>query len=623
MVTRLWRIFPGLVFSALLLAGCGEKPTGETTITHGPLLGRLGSDRVAVWARTSNPGSFHVVYGTDPGKLDRESRKVQTHAEDDNTGWILLTGLKPYSRYYYRLVPGKQGVHSGHFTTLPDENTCRHETLNPEGLFNFSFEFACGNNQTEAKGVGAAGKGLGTALPTFRTIMDQFAEGIWFSIQNGDWLYESDGRAYPVEAWLEEQGLPQDSLPGILRIAPSLVGVWENYKEYLENGANLREFHRYVPCFYTYDDHEILNDVIGSGQTGYRNRRAVFRDIGATAWYDYIAWSNPVDPDPSIHIGTAQLQQGSDVLRDMDTDFLAMDREKWDNLHIHWGTESAGVDLTSLDSVGGDPNAGVYEIREVIDAHTLRFYPDAVETKTSPYSIGTRSYFRKRIANCDFFFIDTRSHRMVHDHLEPMNPEITMLGEEQREWLLEGIADSRADFIFVISSVNFSIPHVSGGPDIVANKDDAWTAFQYEREVLIDAFEQKGIPVFVLTGDLHNSFAIRITDNVWEFASGPRNSRNHHRGNEGFRPATGNFTYGNRTCDILWSTYFLEDTPQSELLKPSFCIVRVNNVLDSPSEPGISRYYAYERPQVVFSYYSGLTGELLFSESVRANPTTP
>jgi hypothetical protein len=207
---------------------------------------------------------------------------------------------------------------------------------------------------------------------------------------------------------------------------------------------------------------------------------------------------------------------------------------------------------------------------------------------------------------------------MVHDPQDPMNPEITMLGKKQREWLLEGIADSRADFIFVVSSVNFSIPHLSGGPDIVANKDDAWTAFQYEREVLIDAFEKKGVPVFVLTGDLHNSFAIRISDHVWEFASGPRNSRNHHRGNEGFRPATGKFTYGNRTCDILWSTYFLEDTPQTELLKPSFCIVRVNNVLNSPLEPGKPRYYAYERPQVVFSYYSGLTGELLFSEAIRA-----
>jgi hypothetical protein len=33
--------------------------------------------------------------------------------------------------------------------------------------------------------------------------------------------------------------------------------------------------------------------------------------------------------------------------------------------------------------------------------------------------------------------------------------------------------------------------------------------------MLIDAFDQLMQPVFVLTGDLHNSFAIEITDNVY------------------------------------------------------------------------------------------------------------
>ncbi len=31
----------------------------------------------------------------------------------------------------------------------------------------------------------------------------------------------------------------------------------------------------------------------------------------------------------------------------------------------------------------------------------------------------------------------------------------------------------------------------------------------------------------MLTGDLHNSFAIKVLNNVWEFASGPGNSVNH------------------------------------------------------------------------------------------------
>ena len=67
------------------------------------------------------------------------------------------------------------------------------------------------------------------------------------------------------------------------------------------------------------------------------------------------------------------------------------------------------------------------------------------------------------------------------------------------------------------------------------NKDDAWTVFFDEREKLINAWDKLDKPVFVLTGDLHNSFVIKITDNVWEMASGPHNSNNHWASDEGDR----------------------------------------------------------------------------------------
>ena len=34
------------------------------------------------------------------------------------------------------------------------------------------------------------------------------------------------------------------------------------------------------PRGFTFDDHELVNDIWGAGSTGRRNRRAVFRDIG-------------------------------------------------------------------------------------------------------------------------------------------------------------------------------------------------------------------------------------------------------------------------------------------------------------------------------------------------------
>ena len=145
-----------------------------------------------------------------------------------------------------------------------------------------------------------------------------------------------------------------------------------------------------------------------------------------------------------------------------------------------------------------------------------------------------------------------------------------------------------ADFHFVVSSVNFMVPHVGGGGSYfdVATKDDAWTVFLDEREQLIEFFDQLNTPVFILTGDLHNSFAIKITDTVWEFASGPHNSGNHRPEDEGLRPMTGRFQYGPRACDIRWSTTALGDIDRSNREFPHYCVVQVNNAFNNPLEPG-------------------------------------
>ncbi len=139
-----------------------------------------------------------------------------------------------------------------------------------------------------------------------------------------------------------------------------------------------------------------------------------------------------------------------------------------------------------------------------------------------------------RIGNAEFFVTDTRGHRQVHDLEKPYQEGVSMLGVTQKAWLKKGMKESTADFLFVVSTVNLMIPHVmspveKGNPDIIwyDNKDEAWTAVALERDELIDFWDELDQPVLVLTGDLHNSIAIKVTDNVWEFAAGPHNSNNH------------------------------------------------------------------------------------------------
>lgn len=581
--------------------------------THGPILGRLSETGVGVWARTGESGEFRVRFGTSPESLDQVSKAVTTLLTNDNCGWIHITDLKANTKYYYALeIPGAETSTSrrGSFRTLPASNDFVHEKLNPKGLFNFSFEFACGNNQNP-------GQSVGPSTPTFKTMKEKIADDINFAILNGDWLYETR-RTYKVSQWLAQVNRPATATPKPVKVAPALVGVWQNYKHFLEQSEHLNDWHRVTPTFFTYDDHEILNDVWGAGSPGLRDRRAVFRDVGVKAWYDYLGWSNPTTFPQRVHFGRAKMTKGSFVLTDDAADFSKLDLSQSSNLHVHWGSMTDGVNENALDKVGGIANAGVYAIEEVTGATQLKLSHAAKETAEVSYSIGRRSYYRKRISNCDFFFTDTRGQRQMHDTSEPDKPGLSMLGPVQRKWLMEGIAASDADFIFVISSVNFMVPHVGGGKVRGENKDDAWTVFFDEREKLINAWDKLDKPVLVLTGDLHNSFVIQITDNVWEMASGPHNSRNHLASDEGDRPVNGKFKYGPREVDIRWSTYFHSDVPREQLVFPGYCVVQVNNVFNNPLKEGEDRWAAYDRPQVIFQYYDGKTGKLRYAESVLA-----
>ena len=590
--------------------------SNRIVITHGPILGRLSCDGIGVWIRTSQPTQFCVRYKPVSETASAFFAYGRTHLANDNTGWVHISGLKPNTKYLYTAQITGSGSHTPHasFTTLPDENQFRNPQHNPRGLFNFSFEFACGNCQNLKTSIGPA-------TPAYKTMLDHLKGHIYFQILNGDWLYE-EMRDTPVEKWLKDNNLSKDDIPHVVKVAPTIVGVWENYKLYLNRSKNLSTWHRYIPAFYTFDDHELLNDIYGAGQPGYRNRRTVFRDIGTQAWRDYLGWSNPLpqaNPQP-IHFGKADLTAGSDVLVDNNADFTQIDLDKAATLHIHWGTPTAGVHDTALDGVGGHPVAGVYEIVKVIDEHHLKINPTPKHDASHvSYSIGMQNFYQFSVSNCDFFVLDTRTHRQLHDVRNPRKKNLTMLGKQQKTWLIEQMRKSKADFLFVVSSVNLTVPHAGGWKIDAGNKDDAWTVFLDERDQLIDFWDSLNRPVFVLTGDLHNSFVIKVSERVWEFASAPHNSQNHWNTDEGNRPPSGDFEYNGRKVNIRWSTFYLNDIPRSNLRYPVYCVVQVNNVFNNPLQPGTERWIAFPQPQVVFQYYDGLTGQLKYAEAVTTN----
>ena len=605
----------GLLF--VLVSICGLDVQAQQLhrdpiqLTHGPMLGQPTASSVVVWGRTSDPGSFSVRYGKSHDRLDQISEIGETAIDHDNTGIVKLVDLQPDTRYYYQIwVNSRPHGLPGSFRTLPSKEASTNVEHNPNGLFNFRFQIGSCANQNPLHGAGHQ-------LTTYEPLNNDWAERVHFHIMNGDWLYE-ELRAYPPEAWRLVQG--RNTYPRVVEVMPSIVGVWENYKTYLSRGVELAKWHRNVPSYFTFDDHELINDIWGAGEAGKRHRRTVFRDVGTQAWFDYLGWANPVEHKHPIHFGHGAVKAGSDLLIDTNTDFTKLPITEMLNLHVHWGTPEAGVNEMVYDNDEGNKNSYVYDIVEIVDRHTLRLHMAAkMHDDRLKYSIGRRSYGKFRVANCEFYLVDTRGDRDMHDVKKRDKPGVSILGKAQRDWLLASMRESDADFRFVISSVPFMIPH-SGAGGFEAdeeNKEEAWTGFVDERELLIKEWEKIGKKVFVMTGDLHNSFAIKITNNVWEFCCGPHNSVNHvPKLDESDRPATGRFKFGPRECDIRWSSYILPDVPRLERLYPHFCVVQVNNVFNMPKKADEKRLVAYPHPQIVFQYYDGRSGELAYAESI-------
>jgi alkaline phosphatase D len=212
-----------LLLMEALFAGQESLPLSHLTydgiITHGPILGRLSHDGVGVWIRTSRPARFRVTCRIGQICVS-SSPKGETRLENDNTGWVHITGLEPDTTYNYEVeLDSGYWIQGGTFTTLPHENKVRNPH-NPKGLFNFSFEFGCCNEQKRTETPGPL-------LPSYKTMYDQLKGKIHFQIMNGDWLYEEQ-RNFPVSGWQKINDVTTENVPKIVQVAPTIVGVWEN-----------------------------------------------------------------------------------------------------------------------------------------------------------------------------------------------------------------------------------------------------------------------------------------------------------------------------------------------------------------------------------------------------------
>lgn len=123
----------------------------------------------------------------------------------------------------------------------------------------------------------------------------------------------------------------------------------------------------------------------------------------------------------------------------------------------------------------------------------------------------------------ELFLLDARSYRSPNDLPDVADNDKTLLGREQREWLLQGLLSSDATWKIVSSDVPLSIPTGSRaelyGRDAFADGTapdySSRTGFESELETILRALDQADVAnvVFVAT-DVHFAMSLRYEPDV-------------------------------------------------------------------------------------------------------------
>src|SRR5262245_50874121 len=95
----------------------------QAVFTHGVMSGEVTATSANVWVRADKAATASIEYAeTSEWRQSKAGGEIQVVAENDFTGVILLNGLQPATRYYYRVaprLPASSASLGGSFVTAP------------------------------------------------------------------------------------------------------------------------------------------------------------------------------------------------------------------------------------------------------------------------------------------------------------------------------------------------------------------------------------------------------------------------------------------------------------------------------------------------------------------------
>jgi alkaline phosphatase D len=177
-----------------------------------------------------------------------------------------------------------------------------------------------------------------------------------------------------------------------------------------------------------------------------------------------------------------------------------------------------------------DENGSAPELFLPRRALAFQAYYEHMPLRETSIPFGPNIQLHRRIQFGDlaeFNMLDTRQFRDNQacgdgtdiDCAEALDPNRTITGLEQEQWLLRGLDDSRARWNVIGQQVFMAQRDFEAGP-LKRLSMDGWDGYASSRDRVLGHVRMRGIPnVVVLTGDVHANYAAELKANFDDPAS--------------------------------------------------------------------------------------------------------
>jgi alkaline phosphatase D len=383
----------------------------------------------------------------------------------DHTIRVKVTGLAPYTTHYYRFRARGVEAPIGRTKTAPAADQ------------DVSVRFAFASCQDF----------IGRYYHAWQVLCDE-ATPVDFVLFLGDYIYETNGDPLFQESGSDRTIVIEEGIQ-LLEEEPSVkaaatIGDYRGIYKQMRRDANLRRAHALFPFICIWDDHEFANDCWQDHATDFNDAQGdekspERRHAASRAWFEYqpadVQFDDAAAPPDDLRIYRT-LRFGKHV------ELFLTDQRSYRDDHVI--PEGAPGD--------GRPEGA----------------PDTVPTYSE---VGHIDGFK----NSEVFsrnFVKKPAFDLIEAYVAP-----TILGGEQKSWLVGGITGSTATWKvwgnevqlaqMMLDLREFAIPE--SFKDIYYFTADQWDGYRTERKEILTALA--GTPnIVALTGDIHAFYACEI-----------------------------------------------------------------------------------------------------------------